>query len=79
MDDGGADLVINIRSDETNNGLKKGSEALIIGYDDDTNVYHVESMEDLLLPSQDVELDLDAQEEDVVMVAKEQAQTVEGG
>ena len=75
LDDGGADLVINIRCDVSNNGLKKGSEALVIGYDDQTNVYHVEPMEELLLASNDVELQHGDQE--VVETAAQVAKTVE--
>ncbi len=78
MDDGAAGLRINVRCDVENNGLKKGSEALIIGFDDDKNHYHVEPMHNLL-PSSDDEDDDIAEQEAQAQIAEEVAQTVESG
>ncbi len=45
---GNAELLLSIRCDRPDNALTKGSRALILDYDQDNNVYHVEPIDDLL-------------------------------
>lgn len=56
LDDGGAGLLLNVRCETANNGLKKNSQALIIGHDRETDVYFIEPYEQFL-PTEGVELD----------------------
>src|SRR5690554_761236 len=42
LEDGGAGLILSIRCDDTENHLKRGQQALIVGYDEPSNVYYVE-------------------------------------
>ena len=49
-DEDGTHLDLAVRCDQPNNGLVRGSQALIIGYDEDTHVYHIESMGSMLDP-----------------------------
>lgn len=48
LDDGGAGLLLSVRCETENNGLKKNSQALIIGHDRETDVYFVEPYEQFL-------------------------------
>ena len=50
LDDKGAGLTLSIRA-ESPNALTKGSKALIISYDADTNVYFVEPYDAIIAPS----------------------------
>ncbi|MEO1268676.1 MAG: hypothetical protein AAFX99_11300, partial [Myxococcota bacterium] len=48
FDDGAGDLLIEVRCDDPDNGLKAGAMALIIDYDPDDHVYHVEPVDQFL-------------------------------
>ncbi len=49
IEDGGASLLVRVRSDP-GNSLQRGHRALLIGYDAEHDVYDVEPMNDLLPP-----------------------------
>lgn len=49
IEDGGASLLVRVRSD-AGNSLQRGHRALLIGYDAEHDVYDVEPMNDLLPP-----------------------------
>jgi hypothetical protein len=48
LEDGGAGLLLSVRCDEPN-GLRRKSRALIIGFDEETNVYWVEPYDQMLV------------------------------
>jgi hypothetical protein len=45
--DGGAGLLVQVRCDADGNGLGRGSNALVVSYDDKREVYEVVPFEDL--------------------------------
>ncbi|MBH23815.1 MAG: hypothetical protein CMH57_04970 [Myxococcales bacterium] len=71
FDDGAGDLLIEVRCDTPNNGLKAGARALIIDYDPKEHVYHVEPVDQFLSLKPKPTLSL---EEQIQQAAEEAAQ-----
>lgn len=67
VDDGGAGLVLQVRSEHADNNLGRGSKALIIDYDDKRHAYLIESY-DALVGGNDDEVVLD---QDIATAADE--------
>lgn len=63
LDDGGAGLLLSVRTD-SDGELKRGSKALIIGYDDEANTYEVECYEQFEDEQDDVQFDFDSLEKE---------------
>lgn len=56
LDDGGAGLLLKVRCESDDNGLRKGSQALIIGHEASRDVYFIEPYEQFLGATDGVEL-----------------------
>lgn len=48
LEDGGAGLILSIRCDDADNNLQRGQKALIVGYDEPSNIYFVEPYDNFL-------------------------------
>jgi len=59
--DGGAGLILPVRCDTKDNGIKRGDRVLIIGYDSETRLYQVEPYEHMDGRRAETELDFDTQ------------------
>lgn len=69
FNDGGAGLNLSIRCDTPDNGIKRGDRVLIIGYDPETRLYHVEPYENLDT-RRETELDFDIKLENASSAAQ---------
>lgn len=58
-EDGGAGLIVQIRSDATN-GLKRGDRALVLSFDEAREVYEVTPIDDLIAPDKNTGPNRDA-------------------
>jgi len=47
-EDGGAGLIVQVRCADEGNGLSRGSNALVVSYDDKREVYEVTPFDDIL-------------------------------
>ena len=65
LENEGAGLLLNVRCESKNNGLKKGSPALIIGHDRERDVYFIEPYEQFLATEGDDMAVMEAAEAEV--------------
>lgn len=78
LEDGGAGLILSIRCDDTENNLQRGQQALIVGYDEPSNIYYVEPYDNFLPPKSNesnTTLDFTAQNPADVLVHQNLEQT----